>query len=71
MVMIYNGKTYATTILMKRHTKNRNFGNILGWGLLMGGVKFGVEGLGDWVIEISVTGEDGEKLQSTLSKTSS
>ncbi len=37
----------------------------------MGGVQFGVEGLGDWVNEISVNGEDGEKLQSTLSKTSS
>ncbi len=71
MVMIYNCKTYATTILMKRHTKNRDFGNILRWGLLRGAVQFGVEGLGDYFDEISVNGEDGEKLQSTLSKTSS
>ncbi len=55
---------------MKRHTKNRDFGNIFKWGLLMGGVQFGVEGLGDYFDEISVNGEDGEKLQSTLSKTS-
>ncbi len=56
---------------MKRHTKNRDFGNILRWALLRGAVQFGVEGLGDWVDEISVNGEDGEKLQSTLSKISS
>ncbi len=37
----------------------------------MGGVQFGGGGLGNWGDEISVNGEDGEKLLSTLSTTSS
>ncbi len=39
----------------------------------MGGVQFGGvgEGLGDWEDEISANGEDGEKLLSKLSPTSS
>ncbi len=37
----------------------------------MVGVQFEGGGLGNWGDEISVDGEDGEELQSTLSPTSS
>ncbi len=56
LIMINNGKTYATTGLKKPHGQNRGFGLILRWGLLIDDVQFG-GGLDNWGDEISVNGD--------------
>ncbi len=64
LIMIYNGKK-------KQHRKNREFGNMQEWRLLMGGMKVEVEGwgLGDWGDECLVNWGDGERFMSQLSPT--
>ncbi len=39
MIMINNGKKYATTGLEKPHGQNRDLGYIWRWGLQFGGVQ--------------------------------
>ncbi len=58
--MSYNGKRWAPTGMKTPHRQNRDLGSIHRWGL------FGNPGH-----EISVNGEDGEKLLSKLTPTSS
>ncbi len=69
MIMIFNGKKQATTDLKKPDRQNRGWDNICRWGLLTGDLQLGREGLGNWGDEISVNGEDGERLLSKLSPT--
>ncbi len=59
--------------LKKPHRQNRDLGNWGDWwGLLMDDVQLGGGGRGgNWGKEMSVNGEDGEKLLSKLSPTSS
>ncbi len=45
MIVIYNGKKWATTALRKQHRQSRDLGNISRWALLMGGVQVGREGV--------------------------
>ncbi len=52
----------------KPFAQNWDFGNILRWGVLMGGVQLRAGGLGNWDDKISVK---GEKLLTTLSPASS
>ncbi len=68
-VKSYNGEQYATTVLKKTHIQNRDLYNIKRWGLLMDDVQLG--GGGHWGDEISVNGEDEERLLSKLYPTSS
>ncbi len=58
-----------TMDLKKPHRQNSDSGCLYRWGLLVGGVESGDGGrrVGNRGHEISVNGEDGEKLLSTLS----
>ncbi len=70
MIMMHNHKKQATTGLKKPRRQNRDLGNTQRWALLKGGVQLGGGGLGTWEDEISVNGEDGERLLSKSSPAS-